>query len=184
MASVKNYKELLTTPLDARIRNFPRLAQFYLYYAPNIDSAQSMHRIEGADAEAVFNTMIEEANLSKTYKLVEKVSDSVWKSNQLEDDVMNFEPARFTCDRYSRRRSKESERPSKESELNAVLRHIRNAFAHGHIYVWRKKEKKYVFLTDYDSRKKKITAKMVLTVEILEKWKTILENYCETEQNK
>lgn len=176
MANVKDYKELLTTPIEAKIRNFPRLAQYYLYYAPNINSAHSVHRIEGADVKAVFNSMIAEANLSKRYKIVKKVMNGVWKSNQLEDDVLNFEPARFTCDQYSH-----------ESELNAVLRHIRNAFAHGYIYVWKKKEKNgrknFVYLTDYDSNKKKITAKMMLSVEILEKWKAILENQIATVSN-
>ena len=86
------------------------------------------------------------------------------------NDNLDFENPRFLCSRYS-----------KESELHALLRHIRNALAHGHIYVWRKKNKDdYIFLLDKNASKNgissKITAKMMLSYTILESWKAILEN--------
>ena len=169
MAKKKNYNELLSTPFETRIKNFPQVAKYFLYYAPNVDSAQSPGKIEGEKAQAVFNSMISQAGLTKKYKIVKRIKSGVWKDHQLDDEKLDFEMARFTCDQYGN-----------ESELNAILRHVRNALAHGYIYVWKKKNGNYVFLIDYDTGKKKITAKMMLSMKILECWKAILENQIAT----
>ncbi len=134
MARKKNYRELLTTPIETSIRNFPHIANYFLYYAPNIDSPQSQGKIEGNAAKSVFNDMIKQAGLANKYKIVEKVQPGVWKSNQLDDDMLDFEIARFTYDKICH-----------ETELQAVLRHLRNALAHGHIYVWKKRTKEIMY---------------------------------------
>lgn len=103
------------------------------------------------------------------YKIVKRLKPQVWKDYQLDDDELDFEISRFTCDQYST-----------ESELHAVLRHLRNALAHGYIYVWKKKKGNYIFLTDYDKTKGKVTAKMMLSMNILEEWRAILEEQIAT----
>ena len=62
-----------------------------------------------------------------------------------------------------------------ETELASLLRHIRNAFAHGYLYVWRKRKGTYIVLVDFDSSMKN-TAMIIVTDKILEDWKAILEN--------
>ncbi len=169
MAKKKDYHELLTTPFETKIANFTQVAKYFLYYAPNIDSAQSAGKIVGVTAETVYQSMITKAKLAGKCKIIKKVQPGVWKSNQLDNDVLDFETARVTCDQYS-----------KESKLDAILRHLRNALAHGYIYVWKKAKGNYVFLIDYDKNKEKVTAKMMLSMEILEHWKAILENQIAT----
>ena len=65
---------------------------------------------------------------------------------------------------------------SNETYLNALLRHIRNSLAHGNLYVWKKKRGDFIFMIDYDDKKKKITAKIMISSIILDQWKTILES--------
>ena len=68
-----------------------------------------------------------------------------------------------------------------ESELTALLRHIRNSLAHGYVYIWNKRQKgSYILFVDYEKKQKnkpqKITAKILVSMSILERWKAILEN--------
>lgn len=50
-----------------------------------------------------------------------------------------------------------------ENKLTALLRHIRNALAHGTIYIYRKRKNNvknsYIFLQDFDKNKKRLLQK-------------------------
>lgn len=170
MAKKKNYRERLTTPFETGIRNFTEVAKYFMYYAPEIDSAQSAGGLSQDTAQNTLTAMIEKANLHGKSVFQQRIKSASWKKVNLEDDELDFENPRFLCDRYSN-----------ETELHALLRHIRNALAHGYIYVWRKKGKdNYIFVVDMNAPRNgkvsKITAKLMLSYTILEKWKAILEN--------
>lgn len=170
MGKKKNYHECLTTPFETGIRNFTEVARYFMYYAPEIDSAQSAGVFSPETEEEILTDMLNRAGLKKKSVFMQRIHESSWKKVDFENDNLDFENPRFLCSRYS-----------KESELHALLRHIRNALAHGHIYVWRKKKKDdYIFLLDKNAskngRSSKITAKMMLSYTILESWKAILEN--------
>ena len=165
MAKKKNYNECLTTPFETRIRNFTQVAKYFLYYAPNIDSAQSAGVIEGDLAEILFAALMKEGKLSNKCKVLKKIQPRSWESLCLDTDEIDFEDCRMLFHQYPN-----------ETKLTALLRHLRNALAHGYIYVWRKKKGNYIFLIDRDSDKNKPTAKMVISMEILEKWKALIEN--------
>ena len=165
MAKKKNYKECLTTPFETGIRNFSSVAKYFLYYAPNIDSAQTIGVIEGEHADNLFQAMIEQSNLSRKCKVLKKIQPSSWAGLELDTDELDFEDSRLLFDKYSN-----------ENNLHALLRHLRNALAHGCVYVWKKKTGNFIFLVDFDSGKKKVTAKIMVTMGILEQWKALIEN--------
>lgn len=166
MVKKKKYTEVLTTPYETGIRNFTEIAKYFQYYAPNIDSVHSYGKILGDRADKIFNKLIASAGMTKDYKTLKKVKANSWNEFNLDDEKLDFEKARMIFDVFS-----------KENELGALLRHIRNALAHGNIYIWRKKSKgNFIFLVDYDNNKKKITAKIMISSYILEQWKAILEN--------
>ena len=165
MAKKKDYKALNTTPLDTGIKNFTEILKFYMYYAPNIDSCQSNGRIEGNNAEAVLQEMLIRANIRNKTRFLKKIQKNSWAKSGLETDEIDFEDSRILCDKYSN-----------EEELSALLRHIRNALAHGYIYVWKKRSGKFILLVDFDSNKNRCTAKILVSMPILESWKAILEN--------
>lgn len=166
--SATTISQFLKKPSATGVRNFATVASYFMYDAPNIDCAHSVGKITGELAESVFSRMISEANMSKQYKVLEKIRDSTWNEYNLAGDTICMQCSRMT---YSR-----SER---EDNLTALLRHIRNAFAHGLIYVKKfgKEKCAYLMLEDRDVKnKKKKTARIVLSFEQLESWKAILEN--------
>ena len=165
MARKKKYKECLTTPFETGIRNFTEVAKYFLYYAPNIDRAQSVGAIEGERAENLFSVLMVQSSLHNKYKVLKKIQPASWKGLDLDNEELDFEDSRLLFDKYSN-----------EDNLHALLRHIRNALAHGCLYVWRKKTGSYVFLVDFDSNKKRPTAKIMVSMPILEQWKALIEN--------
>ena len=168
MAKKKEYRHLITTPFDTGIRNFPSVAKYFLYYAPCIDSAHSQGEFDENTSIQVLEEMKAATGLKKKIRILKRIQRNSWQIFGLDAEELDFEDSRLLCDRYS-----------KETELQALLRHIRNALAHGYVYVWRKQGKTkgdYIFLIDYDSNKKKETAKIMISMSILETWKAILEN--------
>ena len=165
MAKKKEYTECLTTPFETGIRNFTAIAKYFIYYAPNIDSAQSVGRIEGDSAAQLVQLMLDQTGLLHKSKILKKIQPKSWAAFELDQSQVDFEKPCMVVDKYST-----------ETDFHALLRHIRNAFAHGYIYVWRKKKGDFVFLMDYDSKKNKVTAKMMVSMAILEQWKALIEN--------
>ncbi len=165
-AKKKKYTELNKTPFNSGVRNFTRIAEYFLYYAPNIESCQSAGRIEGDDAEKVFEMMKSNINA----KILKKIQPNSWKELDFYEDSLDFEYSRMLFNKMNT-----------ESTLTALLRHIRNSLAHGYIYVWNKRKKgSYILFVDFERNKKtqelKTTAKIMVSMNILEKWKAILEN--------
>ena len=163
MARKKDYRTLNTTPLNTGIKNFTEVLKFYLYYAPNIDSCQSNGRIEGNNAVKILKKMLLQSNMQDKTKFLKKIQNASWGKLDFDTDEIDFEKPRMLCNKYSN-----------EEDLSALLRHIRNALAHGYIYIWKKSSGKYILLIDFDKNKNKCTAKIL--VSILESWKAILEN--------
>jgi len=165
MAKHKDYREVLTTPFETGIKNFTSIAKYFLYYAPCIDSAQSQGMLDEKQSEEILDQMLDSTQLTSKTRILKRIQKNSWQKSSLDGYYLDFEDPRMLLDQYS-----------KETELHALLRHIRNALAHGYLYVWRKKKNDYILLVDYDTGKKKVTAKIVVTTQILEKWKAILEN--------
>ncbi|WP_298653921.1 hypothetical protein [uncultured Eubacterium sp.] len=164
MPKKKNYKECLTTPFKTGIKNFTSVANYFLYYAPNIDSAQSVGEIENPQADLLFYEMLNNSNLKGKCKVLKKIQPKSWKTLNFDEDLIDFEDSRMLFDKYNY-----------ETDFKALIRHLRNALAHGYIYVWKKKNGNFIFLIDYDSSKNKCTAKILVSMTILESWKALIE---------
>ena len=165
MAKAKDYRELLKTPFDTGIRNFTSTAKYFLYYAPSIDSAHSPGDISDERSEVVFTEMMNLTGRKSKFRVLQKIQKSSWEKSGLDGYLLNFEEIGMLCDRFRQ-----------ESEVHALLRHIRNALAHGYVYVRKIKAGNYVFLIDYDAGKNRMTAKILITDKILSQWKALLEN--------
>lgn len=171
MARKKDYHNFLVTPFKSGVKGFTTLAEYFMLYAPNLDSAHSRGKIEGEIAEQVFNEMIKRTDMKNSYKIIKNLTDASWKKYDLSNDILDFEQSRFICKKLKN-----------ESDLQCLLRHIRNSLAHGYVYIWKKRDKhnniNYVFFVDYDSTRKinKISAKIMVSTTILDTWKAVLEN--------
>mgnify|MGYP004540072343 CR=1 FL=1 len=165
MAKKKNYHECLTTPFKTGIRNFTSIANYFLYYAPNIDSAQSSGKVSEKRADVLIQSMIDQAGLKNRTKILKKIQPHSWNFCGLDKDILDFENSCFVIDKYG-----------SESNFQALIRHLRNALAHGYIYVWKKEKGNYIFFADFDQKKKKFTAKILVSMKIMECWKALIEN--------
>lgn len=174
MAKKKDYKQCLRTPYKTGIGNFAAIAEYFQYKVPGIDSAQSSGSID--DEAAAFEEMLKSTSLSNKGRILGRIQDLSWKKDGLDANELDFEDSRFLCNRKS-----------KETELHALLRHIRNSLAHGHLYIWKKKKGDFIFLIDFNT-KRNPTAKIMVSKLILDQWKKILERrtvrHAETVMNK
>ena len=158
-------------PGECDIGNMRQLLSFFEHKAPNIDSVhspildESMHkqaldRMLGGNTNYVFcahsaNTQDELARLS------------------LAGNVLCSRCKRFLCKRSGR----DSKRVpgKKETDLECLLRHLRNAIAHGHVYVFHGGNYISVLFEDINNSGK-TTARIICCQADLKKWKAILEN--------
>ncbi len=155
---------LAKTPFDLSIKNSNSVVTYFLYYAPNIESKFSVGKIEGEAAVNCLNKLIQKAEMVNRYKIIKEAKSSSWNEFALCGDSLCLDCSRMT---YTKSEN--------ESELTALLRHIRNSLAHGLLYFQKKKKRNCLLLEDY-SRKRKLTARIVISFMQLEEWKAILEN--------
>lgn len=131
MSKKKDYRELLKTPFDTKIRNFTEVAKYFLYYAPSIDSAHSSGTISDSRAAELFVEMLGNTGLARNTRFLKRIHQASWKNSELDEYIIDFEKSRMLCDKYNN-----------ENELHALLRHIRNSLAHGYVFVWKKEARK------------------------------------------
>lgn len=165
MGKKKDYHECLSTPFETGIRNFTSVANYFLYYAPNIDSAQSTGRLAAERSDLLMTTMLNQTGLTKKTKILKKIQPRSWEFCGLNEDALDFENSCMVIDKYGA-----------ETDFQALIRHLRNALAHGYIYIWKKKNGNYIFFIDFDPKKNKVTAKILVSIKILESWKAMIEN--------
>lgn len=171
MPKKKNYKTVLVSPFKTGIVRFNDILEFYMYKSPCIDSAQSMGTFLDDDAKATYKEMLRVTGLESKFKWQKQPRKGSWKKVDLEDDCIDFEQSRALFEKFNN-----------ESELQALLRHVRNSFAHGLVYVWKKKTGNFIMLVDYDSKKHKITAKILISDKILNSWKRVIEKNIKKER--
>ncbi len=165
MARKKDYRELLKTPFDTGIRNFTTIAKYFLYFAPSIDSAHSTGNLDDIRSGEILARMLARSGMTGKTRIMQRPQQASWRNAQFDSYEIDFEESRILCDRYKA-----------ENELHALLRHTRNALAHGYVYVWKKRNGNFILLIDFDSGKNKSTAKILVTSSIMERWKAELEN--------
>ena len=164
----KQYIIYRKTPLNTKVRGFVSIAKYYMYYAPNIDCKHSVGRLEGESGEIALTEMLNGARMRKQYKFFQRLRTNWWDEYCLEGESFCVRCPRLVCKQNAH-----------ESELTSLLRHIRNSFAHGLIYVWRENGKgtAFIVLEDYEKNGKTLSARMVLTDKILNDWKAILDSH-------
>ena len=162
-----NYLSYLVTPLETGIKNFNKIVNYYEYCAPQIDCIHSEGKIEDVEVQKeVFLKLVKIAKMQNNYNFVQRLQPNSFGLYHLEGFEICIKCPRMVC-----------KIGKDETELSALLRHIRNSLSHGKTYVKKTRNQTYIVLEDYSKDKKpKLTGKMVLTKAILEKWKELLED--------
>ena len=167
---LENYSQYLVSPLDTRIKNFTRIVNYFEYQAPEIDCVHSAGKIVDIEQqERIFTEMMKIAKMQNHNSFIQRIQPNSFELLKLDGESICIKCPRTLC-KISKN----------ETKLGALLRHLRNIFAHGRTYIKTTKNQTYIVLEDYDKGKNpKMTAKIVCTKAILDKWKAILENQIE-----
>ena len=143
---------------------------YFQYRAPNIDSLKSP-LLEREYHDGLFQKMI--ANKMK-YSLYDDI-DNVRKNYSkfaLDGDSICSGCKRFICARHSG--NSRSAPGQKESDLECLLRHMRNALAHSSIYLAMESKKYNAILFEDNNLNGKSSARIVCCQADLMKWRTLL----------
>ena len=154
---------------------------FFLHKAPKIDSNLAL-KID-IDENKIWNKYIEDWNNKNNKKNKNNKNNKnyqFYKSEfPKESTLANYKLAEsstvtntdkgFVCLKENKRK----EDKEYESDYRCFTRHLRNAIAHGHVYILEQKNRKFFLFEDYNRNKK--TAIMLLTKDNLIKLKQEIE---------
>jgi len=155
-----NYTKYLKAPLD--IKGFSNIVNYFLYHSPNLKCIHSKLQLTDKEQEEYLEKILKIARIENgKYRFMIKPQTKSFQKLELYGENINVKNTRFLCKKIKG-----------ESEFEALIRHLRNMFAHGNMAIINNKN-----IIMYDvSEDGKITAKFVLTKKILEDWKACLEN--------
>lgn len=153
-------------PFDIENEKLKKLFSFYLHKAPTIKS-HSKSDIPSCGLEKCWSDFIEQNNLKKVdfhvYSEGSKKDEHLKKYNLQDDSEVNRRSKRFIC--YKK---------SQESDMECLLRHLRNSIAHSCVYVYDKSNRLYILFEDYNS-KDKLTTRILLNQTVLTELRKILK---------
>ena len=165
--NVEQIEQYRLVPTDRKAGPLRTIVDFFLYRAPGIDAATASRPISPEKVPALVQRIRNDAHVSiENYKVC---SRHVYRLTSNEMAIADFS-ARFI---YCHKRQK-------ENEIQAILRHVRNALAHGNLFVkFLKKDTRIIFL-DYDTDRTP-SAKLIINKATLERWIKVLsdEQYIE-----
>jgi len=149
------------SPFDESDDKLRRLFSFFLYSAPTIDSKSA--------------AIIEESRLAKNWQ--EYISNFSNDSYSIIGATCKieayFEKYKINDQSEINRRAKGfvcKRKDSNETDCKCVLRHIRNAIAHGHVYMCNAGNRKYILFEDFNKGGKQ-SSRMLFSQSDLKKLK-------------
>ena len=161
-------------PAECEIGKLRSLFAYFQYRAPNIDSIHSP-LLPVAEHDEVLQQIRATHNTKLgRYVFCEQNAniETEFEKQALNGDKICDKCKRFVCKKMTRRAKRDSTR--KETELECLLRHIRNSLAHGHVYVNHGGNFISVCFED-ENDKHNTTARIVCWQADLTKWKKLLE---------
>lgn len=158
-------------PGECDVGDLRALFSYFQYRAPNIDSLSSPILDEGAHQKTL-ELMLKKNSLFAFCAHNLKTEDELVKLN-LSGNVLCSQCKRFLCKRSGHNSKRVPTR--KETDLECLLRHLRNAIAHGHVYIIHGGNHISALFEDRNSDKR-ITARIICCQADLRKWRCILES--------
>ena len=160
----ENISQYVVSPLETGIPDFTKLVNYFEYKAPMIDCVHSAGRVASSEKQSdTLKRMLSESDMVSRSKFLERI-----QKNSLELMGLDGSNICMKCPRMLCRIMKG------ETEFAALLRHLRNGFAHGRTYIKRMKNQTYIVIEDLD-KNKKCSAKIVVTKAILNRWYKLIK---------
>ena len=147
------------SPSDDRCAKLRRFFDYFQYKAPGVDSPLASCLAEGIDQESLVREL---AHLAKVKVEDVRICDRrTFKITLKALEEIDFAKPYIYCHRRV-----------SEGQLDCLLRHFRNALAHGNVFVKFLKNDTRICLQDLDvdGRTKKASALIIVNKAALERW--------------
>lgn len=167
---VSNLNSIKIVPFDT---NMSSLFSYFLHQAPNIESVSSC-KLPIKFHDKIFYEMLEHKHFVYYFQSPYKSIDDLIQQEHMTGNNICLKCRRFVC-RLNRKKKNEEQR---ETNLECLLRHIRNAIAHGRVYCVNAGNNYYLMFDDKNDSGV-YTARIICTRADLKKWKEILQKAIE-----
>ena len=164
--------ENAVVPFECEIGDLRQLFSYFHYKAPNVDSLQSPY-LRPEFHEVILSEMLKRNDVFRFCAQNAKIDEEL-KIVALNGNSICNRCKRFLCKRMTSRGAKRDE-TRKETDLECLLRHIRNSIAHGHVFIIHNGNYISILLEDQND-KGNTTARIVCCQADLKKWRTVLES--------
>lgn len=161
-------KNIHIPPFETDNKEINKLFSYFLYKAPTVESALS-RELPVIFHNEIIGRMFQDRhfkyqNFCSFNSNIEKEFSKSWLSG----DELCLKCKRFVC-----KKKKGSKNSKKETELECLLRHVRNAIAHGRVYYSHAGNKIHIVFEDKNSNGN-LSARIICIKADLEHWKKIL----------
>lgn len=166
-------EQILTVPFESGNSELTKLLSFFLHQAPNISSIHS-HRIanNGNVHDSILKEMLNGRNFQKG---IDFCASNCKIDKRLFNVGLSGEKVCLKCKRGVCKRNPVKDN-NKESDLDCLLRHIRNSIAHGRFYYNHAGNRIYIMFEDVNPSGN-LSARIVCLRADLEHWKETLTKY-------
>lgn len=168
--SIINIKSLQTIPFEGKNTSIEKLFSFFLYLAPGIESAYS----KGIPIEK-HNEVFERMMFNRHFRYMKFCSSNAKIESELSKGFLYDNNLCLKCKRFVCKKKKSNKEAPLETHLDCFLRHIRNAIAHGRVYINHIGNKVHIIFED-ENNSKNISARIICIKADLEYWKSILSD--------
>lgn len=163
-------EDLLIIPFEDGTTETRKLFTYFLYNAPNIESAHS-RKISNDQHSVIFDRMMD----GRHFKYQKVCSANSIIEKELTKCFLNGDSICLKCKRFICKRKQTPKGRIPESDLECFLRHIRNSIAHGRVYYLHGGNKIHIVFED-ENDSGNLSARIVCIKADLEHWKTVLSD--------
>ena len=155
-------------PFEIEDERLKTLFSFFLHRAPTIDS-HCRGEIPACGQDEIWNSFIEKLGVSTKEYQIYRTSGYITDKNLTTYNLqLTSEVDRRTKRFVSYIKTKD------ETELECLLRHLRNSVAHGNVFLFVKANRKYLIFDDFNTNNH-LTARILLSQTDLMSLKRLLE---------
>lgn len=178
---VRNFvaaEEFAIVPSECEVGELRQLFSYFQYRAPNIESAQSPLLDVNYHKGALEEITQQHGDVFQFCNQNAKTEDELAKVALNGTSICSW-CKRFLCKRMNNPAKRDSSR--RETDLECLLRHMRNALAHGHVFLVHGGN--YIGVLLEDTHKGNITARIVCCQADLKRWRRVLEQEIKARQS-
>ena len=149
----ENKSKLLIVPMEIEDKELRQVFSYFLYKAPYIPSCHSkkLETVNSDREDEILKKVLDNTNIELSFRTNRKSFLNKMDSMQLNNSSVCLRCKRGACI---------IRRESDFSKLRCLIRHLRNAIAHGYVYYEHDNRIHRIMFEDY-GRNKKISAKIV-----------------------